>query len=269
MFAPPARPIAGATRLSAPTEPPATLLAGQGQRSTQFKRAVNAARVVTLVVVLLTGMATTSSASVRPRDIRSTKVYLHAYEVLLRTEIADAPAQITAAGAFVRRISVECPKVLVGAPKVPQLVEIKTEIGLALAVPLEGIERPAIESFAARVERLRWSSRTLTASVKVFAEQQRTNAAIAAPHLCADLRSWVEGGYRELPATAQHFLAQVHTGSEEDSVILASLRRYEGPRLRSFAQSVEKLMRKIQVGQSFIFSFAAEEASEAVGLPGS
>lgn len=236
----------------------------------RLKRVVNAARVVTLVVVFLTGMATTSSASVRPGDIRSTNVYLHAYEAFLRAEIADLPAQATAAGAFVRRISAECPKVLVGAPKTPQLVEITTEIGLALAVPLEAIERPAIGSFAARVERLHWSSRALTASVKVFAERQRTNAAIAAPHLCADLRSWVQGGYRELPATAQHFLAQVHPGSEEeDIVILARLRRYEGSRLRSFAHNVERLMPKILVGQPLIFSFAAAETFEAVGLPGS
>jgi hypothetical protein len=243
---------------------------GPGGRSVTLM-AANVACAGAVVLIFVTCATAAASESVRPGDTRSTRAYLRADEALSNAELADIPAQKTAARNLLRAVSAECPNIVGHHPTSKRrLDEIDGEIFGALGVAAQSIERTAISGFAARVVRLRWSNRALTRSVAEYAKELKVDAALPPPKLCADMRSWVSGGYHELPPTARRFLAQFRGGygfPSSDDPILFDLRRYEGSKLRALARPVEKSRLKIESVQLDLTSGSAAELAPALGSP--
>jgi hypothetical protein len=209
-----------------------------------------------------------SDAAVRPSDLRATRLLLRAVEGRSRAQLADAPAQRTARRALVAQLGGECKDVLASAPLgSPQIELIFNEIGVALDVPGETIERSAVVAFDDAVRPLRWSDRRVTRSVSRLTEEERGEASVAAPPLCADLRSWVSSSYREAPASARALAnAQLLSAFAVTRVeVVRSLMRYVGPKLRALARHAETLARNAASLQIGIALSSATEASERLG----
>jgi len=150
------------------------------------------------------------------------------------------PAAVASAERFVVQTVAECPGALTAAPRTGGFSEMRREAGVAVLFAFaRPFDVPAL-AFARRVSRLRWTSRRLTSRVRLLAVDDREEARLLPPDLCADLRTWTAGGYRSVPAETKRVLASqesegTHVGDEE---ILRLLRPLENARMSALARSI-------------------------------
>jgi hypothetical protein len=252
--------------------------------------------------VLLTA-AGGSSARVRVTagDRAATHAYLEAQLAYLQARLAVAPAGVAAAEAVARRVEGECPGVLAGAPRPDvgaaleeepathqtarqrgeanrqrrQLGDLGAELGFAIGAPLTELERHAAAVFDTTVGALRWSSAAVTAYEHALATRLETSSLAVAPAaVCADMRAWVQSGYRTLSASTKgvaHQFASL-TGSllgafaaartvDVRNVLLAS----EGPAERALAARVAGAQLQLRPSRKSLLT-AEGTAEQALGV---
>jgi hypothetical protein len=169
--------------------------------------------MVLLVAVLLAVSSPAALAEVSSSDASATGSYLQAQYAVVRGEVKSFPVAVAAIEALAKKVQMECPGVLANAPKPASgtpptgtTAEVSEEEIDAVFGVAEATEDARRRRFAGIVARLRWSNRALTRLVHSQAAAETEKAAIPAPSLCADMRSWVGSGYQAVPASTEHYL---------------------------------------------------------------
>lgn len=225
------------------------------------------AAVALLMCIVLTPVQ--ASALGAPSDAAVTRVFLEASDAWLQSRVANTTASAASMQVFVQKVGAECPDVFRNAPTHEQLllsrdhlkgrqrrvleheVQQSKELVEELAASLEAAslepDRPATASFVATVTPLHWSESEVTRSVRSGIAQAQAETEGPPPSVCADIKIWVESGYKTLSAATRGFhgrevtLQRAHASSQAGA---RKLNRYElrhfGALLRRFETHLRK-----------------------------
>lgn len=208
-----------------------------------------------LAAVVMALSPSGASARVSHGDATATRDYLQAELTQTRAEAAGLPTAIAAVETLRGRLAVECPGVLAHEPALApgekpssSLTQIEEEGEAAVFGTAEQTEYAHRHGFARAVSRLRWSNRALTRLIHSYAAAGVAQAAVPAPDLCADLRSWVASGYKSVSAATE---AYIHTESVligetrgATSAITRKLAPYENRSDKKIARQIASLEKK-------------------------
>jgi hypothetical protein len=197
-------------------------------------RVFGGALAQSLLALALLPSATAARTHVTPQDRAATHAYLEAQYEFAKARLAVAPAATAAVEALALRVGRECPGVLAGAPRrryetifeedrgrrtakqrgeadrlARQLDDLRLELTYALQLPSAELVRQAQLAYATAVRTLRWSSGSLTAFEHAIVAATELPQLGAALNACADMRAWVESGYRRLSTATKAFAAQL------------------------------------------------------------
>lgn len=175
----------------------------------------------------------------------ATLKFLRADREFAQAVRAKVPAAQASANGFATEVTAECPHILGDVPHTAAFKQLASEATLAM---LDVFARPLVQAgvvFADHVARLRWSSGPLTRLVHRHAAEERAEAKVLPPHLCADLKAWLASDYRIVPQGTQTFLRTYLAAREgpeaSDEAILGKLTRYERPSMRALADTIKHL----------------------------
>jgi hypothetical protein len=224
-----------------------------------------------LLAILVVSGVIAASAQAGSGDANTTRAYLRADELLLRSTLRDVPAGAAALARFDASVNTECQGVLTGAPKVRvetprpgelrlgprESLEFSLETLDAVSIVLEEPNRPPLRRFSRTISRLRWTSRSLTRLVRSNATAQLAQAETTPPNLCADAKAWAASGYKTLSPGTERFLKHqkaieaVAAGQGEflespERAIVRRLRRFENASARRAARHVARLTKEWQ-----------------------
>jgi hypothetical protein len=182
-------------------------------------------------VLVLACVASCGSASIvaaLSSDAQATHAYLAAEYKLLRALVHQAAAARGAEGAAAAQIAQECPGVVSGMPQEASLKQsmapsprvrgeearltqqkqtIEDELDEAVIRPGDRLDRPAEEAYAAEIRLLSWSNPTIASTLGAAATARLEAVSAPTPPFCADARTWVQSGYRALPAASRELEA--------------------------------------------------------------
>jgi hypothetical protein len=188
---------------------------------------------------------TPAAAQGAPRDAAATHAYIQANYALVRAIDANLPGSQAELRRLLAQVRRECPLAAAGSPQDPESTELSDELIGAMVLNGARADRKAALVFTAAVKSLRWSDRTLTRAIQAYASKLRTLAALTAPPLCADVKTWAAGGFRALPAGTVRFdrvFMPAWVGAGEQPPQLA---RYESPQDRSIARRAGRLEERV------------------------
>ena len=157
-----------------------------------------------LLVALAFGVAPTAALA-GSGDVASTERYIQANYTLVKAGGAKLGAARAALLAVRHRIDGECPRAAAESPQNPDSTQLSNEIIGAMVIAAYHTDVPAGENFVRAVAGLRWSNHALTSSVQAYAGKLKVLNRLAPPNVCADVRAWVDSGYRTLPASTIRF----------------------------------------------------------------
>lgn len=222
--------------------------------------------VATAGVCLLSALPADAMAS----NASSTRAFLHAAQAFADSANVSVSTDESNANAYVNEIAGECPGILANAPPGQGfsmlLGEAADGLALAFSTPLDD----AAATFDRSIAHLRWSSKALTRGVRTIAVADRAELAVAAPHVCTDLRAWAADSYSTIPQTTENFLAageaaQKHPRPTQQGV-LRKLAQYENPRMKSLAHSIVVLEGKTASAIGPALEPLLAHLAEALGL---
>jgi hypothetical protein len=196
-------------------------------------------------------------ASVNAGDHVATRAYLSLADAYDRSTYAELGVIVAAIEARGSEIGGECPSVLTYAPRDAAFAELGEEAATTAFFGGLVPERPMSLRLAQAIEHLKWSDRRLTRLVRVEVAEERANATLALPDVCADIAAWKASRYAALPQNTASFLARVHAieflsvaGQSEgfrEAAIMRLLRPHETSADRRTARRIERL--EAQIGR--------------------
>ena len=177
-----------------------------------------------------------------------TMSFLRAAQGFAQAVFADVPKARGDAANYATEVAHQCHGILRGAPDNEQFKQLASEAELAVLDAFSEAFFHARVAFASRVAHLRWGNASITELVHARAAQDRAEATVAPPRLCADLEAWRASDYRIVPEATRGFLKAyfiAHEGSEaSNEAILKRLAPGEGPAMKKLAHSIEHLEAK-------------------------
>jgi hypothetical protein len=94
---------------------------------------------------------------------------------------------------------------------------------------------PVARRFVKAAQGLHWSNSALTATVQAYVSHVRTLTELAAPDLCADVRTWSASGFKTLPASTESFVRRFMPAWVAAGELPGALMRYEPASTRALA----------------------------------
>jgi hypothetical protein len=163
-------------------------------------------RVRVQATLLLIGLVLAASpASAAPDDRAATAAYVRADAALVTTAHARLGAAETALQSLLARVRRECPNVVAGSPQNEASEKLTAQlIGTMRLVALRPLAA-ATATYARAVSALRWSSATLTRTVRTYARELLAQSRLAPADFCGVLRAWKTSGYATLPPDTLRF----------------------------------------------------------------
>lgn len=166
-------------------------------------------------------------------DASATKAYVAANYALVKTARSylrrgeEAPLKVLA------QVTHECPLAAAKSPQDPESTQLSDEVIGAMVIAAYHLDVPELRRFVGAVTPLHWSSARLTHAVRGYAAKLKVLAGLAPPHLCADVRAWVAGGYKSLPASTVRFDALFLPAWVALGELPSALKPFEGPEEKS------------------------------------
>jgi hypothetical protein len=175
-----------------------------------------------------------ASALARSGDVAATRAYIRADYTLVHTARLNLVTSEAALQKLRSQISSECPGVAAGSPQDTDSEQLSNELVGAMTIAAIVPDASAVAQFAHTVQSLHWSNGTLTRKVHSYAARLQTLSALPAPNVCADVRAWVAGGYRTLPASSvefdqRYYKVEVGVGEVPAKLLAPSEQRNERP----------------------------------------
>ncbi len=189
-----------------------------------------------LALAALLAAAAPAAAS----DASATRTYVQADVKLVQYAAARIPIGEAALRRVLAQVRSECPAAAAGSPQDPESTQLSNElIGLMVTSAIRDA-LPQIRQFVRSTGGLRWSSGSLSASIRSYVSRLRTMASLSPPPVCADVRSWAAGGFHALPASTLSFAPRFMSSWVALGEQPSSLSRFEGGELRSLARLAEQ-----------------------------
>jgi hypothetical protein len=154
------------------------------------------------VLALVTGP---TSALASPSDIAATQTYIRANYTLVHAGGAKVGTGEAAVTSLLRKIQSECPKAASASPENQDAEQLSDEVIGAMTIVAFHAAVPAILAFVHAVAPLRWSNPRLTRTVAAYASKLKALTTLAAPNLCADVRTWTTSGFHTLSPSTTRF----------------------------------------------------------------
>lgn len=148
------------------------------------------------------------SARAAGGDAASTHAYLAADHALVRTATSHFGVARAAFASLLHRLHGECPQAAAESPQNEDSTQLSNELIGAMVLGAYRPDRQHIQAFIAATRSLRWGSAAITRWVHEYDSKLSTLLALAPPDVCRDVRAWVAGGYRSLPASTAAFDAR-------------------------------------------------------------
>jgi hypothetical protein len=145
------------------------------------------------------------SAGASATDLASARAYIHADLSLVLVARTHLRAAEAAPLKILAKVHSECPAAAAQSPQDAESTQMSNEVIGAMVLSAYHLDIPAMNAFVRATARLPWSDRRLRNAVRSYAANLRVLARLAPPPLCADVKAWVAGGYRGLPASTVAF----------------------------------------------------------------
>lgn len=210
---------------------------------------------VLLLLAALASGAAPACALAGSGAVATTERYIQANYTLVKAGSAKLGAARTAMLGVQRRIEGECTNAAANSPQNPDSTQLSNEIIGAIVIAAYHTDVPAGESFVRAAGGLRWSNHTLTSTVQSYVAKIKVLNRLAPPNVCADVRAWVGGGYRALPASTVRFDEEFMPNWVAIGELPAQLRPYERP-------SQKAVLRRSNQLESQLTEFEAEDGVE-------
>jgi hypothetical protein len=146
-----------------------------------------------------------AGASASATDVASARAYIAADLALVQAAKAHLRAGEAAPRKVLATVRRECPGAAAQSPQNEDSTQLSNEVIGAMVLSAYHLDIPALEAFVRRTARLPWSDARLKRAVRGYGANLRVLARLAPPALCADVKEWVSGGYRGLPASTLAF----------------------------------------------------------------
>lgn len=104
-----------------------------------------------------------------------------------------------------RKFAAECPKVGAGSPQNESEQRLAYEVAGALWAVGYDTDAKYVAAFTDEVSSLRWSNHAIVKRGLKFIEGLHEMVALQVPDLCGDIRTWIGGGYKTVPANTKQF----------------------------------------------------------------
>ena len=177
-----------------------------GARRSAIAYAVAVSKALVVVSAALTAvLAVPGLAMAESPDAAATQKYIQANYALVQAGTSKLGAARAALRAVRSQIEGECPRAAAESPQNPDSTQLSNEIIGAMVTSAYHTDVPAGQSYIRAAGGLHWSNRRLTSTIHSYVSKLKVLIALAPPHVCADIRSWVASGYQTLPATTVRF----------------------------------------------------------------
>jgi hypothetical protein len=208
--------------------------------------------LLTIAVLLATGVVCPASAAAAPIDTTSDQIALVAYDRYVTALVAGVGSGARADLQYIASVRVDCGRVLAPLASRPPgqvsqgaLLDLGEEIGGDLAIELH---TEAIAPFArlkSAIGKLRWSTRRTNQAVTAFLSAAQASLLVPLSDLCADARSLASQPTQE-PAGTRLFLANylpaAKLARQRLGPFLAVLARYATPTEASVIATIRRLV---------------------------
>ena len=91
------------------------------------------------------------------------------------------------------------------SPQNPDSTQLSNELIGAMVLSAYRTDVSAGTNFIRVAKGLRWSNHRLTNAIQSYVGKLKVLSTLAIPNVCADVRAWVAGDYRTLPASTVRF----------------------------------------------------------------
>jgi hypothetical protein len=162
-------------------------------------------RCFAIVLAALALGAAPAGASETRQDAASTHAYLLAAYTALHAVVSGWPSAEAAIRQLDQSVSAECAGVAAGSPQSTEEQELSYEVVGALWATSYHTYATVIQRFLKAVDPLSWSNPTVTRGARAYARGLHEMVVLPVPKVCADVRSWIAGGFRAVPADTQQF----------------------------------------------------------------
>ncbi len=162
-------------------------------------------RGVAIALTVLAVGVVPAGASGAQRDVASTHAYLVAAHTALHAVVSKWSTVEADIHQLDLRFHTECPDVGAGSPQSEEEQKLSYEVAGALWATGYHAETNVVRAFVKAVSPLRWSNPAITRSAHKFAKGLQEMAALAVPNLCGDVRTWIAGGFKAVPADTQQY----------------------------------------------------------------
>lgn len=158
-----------------------------------------------LIATVLAAAIGPASALAGSGDAVRTQSYVQANYTLVQSASAHRGTAARALKALERRIGGECAMAAAASPQNPDSTQLSNELIGAMVLSAYRTDVSAGTNFINAVNGLRWSNHRLTNAIQSYVGKLKVLSTLAIPNVCADVRAWVAGDYRTLPASTVRF----------------------------------------------------------------
>ena len=220
-------------------------------RPRRRRPALRGARLPVAVAVALALLALApAGAAASAADVASTSTYVAANFALVQVAHSHLRAAEDAPRRLLAQVTRECPRAALASPQDPESTQMSNEVIGAMVLSAYRLDLPALRHFIAVARPLRWSSSSLDRTVQGYVADLAVLAALAPPHLCADVRAWVAGGYRSLPPSTVAFDARFTPAWVAIGLLPAKLAPFEQPQQHALARRSEAFESDLTDGEA-------------------
>jgi len=159
-------------------------------------------RLTLLIVAAFAAVPVLAPARAAASDASATHAYIQADLALARAGVAGIGRAQARIHAFNKELATQCPGAGRGAPQTEAGQTMSAEVVDALWSLAYGANARPINTFMAKVSRLRWSNHAITRAANSFARSWHELATLPLPPLCADIAAWKASGFQTIPPSA-------------------------------------------------------------------
>jgi hypothetical protein len=160
---------------------------------------------IVLLGTLTTFLGGPATALANSSDVASTQAYLEANYAIVQYATARIPTAEASLSRLVSQIDRECPRAAAASPQDTDSEQLSNEV---IGNMVTSVIRPGLQvarTFVRKVAPLHWSDHALNSAIHSYASKVKVLSTLAAPHLCADVKSWVASDFQTLPASTVSF----------------------------------------------------------------
>jgi hypothetical protein len=174
-------------------------------------------------------------------NVTATQTYLQANYTLMRYFTSHIPAARAELAGVLAGVQRECPNGAAGSPEDVDSEQLSNEVIGTLVTTVVQHNLPPIQTAIRATTHLRWSNGALTRAIQAYIAKGKALTSLAVPHLCADVKAWVVGGYDTLPTSTTSFAPRFMSVWVAPGYLPAALSAYETAGDRALARRTAQL----------------------------